>query len=318
LLTARDPLRRRLAAWSAERFPLALGLPILCLSAAALLIGRTAGTGGEVTVGLGDLGAFLAVWAFMFVVRVCDEHKDFVVDARNHPHRVLQRGLVTLGQLRVLAAIAVAGELAVTVGFAVAGGTVIPVVAWSVATAWLALMTKEFFLAAYLVPRLPLYAASHMILTPLIVYWVMTLGAAGSAVWPGGAAVAWFCATSYALGAAVEVARKLRPPEAERIGVDSYTKEWGVRGAGTVVMACIAAACVCMVGVVLAVAGRSPGWVIAVLLPAALGLRAGTAFVRRPDPFTAKGVQNAAVVASLWLYLTATIVVAMTEGIGWT
>jgi 4-hydroxybenzoate polyprenyltransferase len=43
---------------------------------------------------------------------VFDEHKDYEVDLRNHPDRVLQSGRVTLGHLKVVGAVALAVQVA--------------------------------------------------------------------------------------------------------------------------------------------------------------------------------------------------------------
>ena len=72
------------------------------------------------------LGA-LTLLFFFFHLRVFDEHKDFEEDSRFHPHRVLQRGVITLADLRVLAALCIVAEigLAAVAGWAALTGLAI-------------------------------------------------------------------------------------------------------------------------------------------------------------------------------------------------
>ncbi len=91
----------RLGAWANERFPLSNAVMFLVLYLAALALGRTLVTEGPITVGMHDVLGFMAVWAFFLMIRVFDEHKDYELDCLNHPNRVLQQGLITLGHIEM-------------------------------------------------------------------------------------------------------------------------------------------------------------------------------------------------------------------------
>ena len=93
-LTHESPLGARLLAWAAERFPAPNGVFCLVLYGAALICGRTSSGQGPIAISAADGAGFLAAYAFLLMLRVFDEHKDFESDGRNFPQRVLQRGQI--------------------------------------------------------------------------------------------------------------------------------------------------------------------------------------------------------------------------------
>jgi 4-hydroxybenzoate polyprenyltransferase len=172
----------------------------------------------------------IVVLAVFFHLRVFDEHKDFEEDSRHYPQRVLQRGLVTLRDLRGLAAVAIGVEL--TLG-ALRGRPAL--VALAIALGFSFLMLKEFFVRSWLRNRFLLYTGSHMMIMPLLALVVYSF-ATGRYPWeaPGWfwvyAFVGFFVALNW------EISRKIRSPEQEIDGVDSYTKIFGLYGAAYVVL----------------------------------------------------------------------------------
>ncbi|WBO83292.1 UbiA prenyltransferase family protein [Hymenobacter yonginensis] len=218
---------RHLAAYLNQRFPpVNMGLfAILFLTVWAVATLDAAGQG------LGrfrwlEVGGGLATISFFFRLRVFDELKDYAADAINHPQRVLQRGLVTLPQLQQLAWLGAAGELvwSARMGRAALGG-------WALTLGYSVLMRYEFGVSAFLKRRLVLYAFSHMLIMPLVVYW---LWQAYQLFQPDGATPPrfWLLAALSLLGGfAFELARKTHAPAAERPGIDSYSRTLGYRGA---------------------------------------------------------------------------------------
>ena len=217
------PLRRRMLAWANERFPLAgTGAMLLCLYLAALVYGRALTHEGSIEVSPGDLGAFLAVWAFFLTIRVLDEHKDYERDRVAHPDRVLQRGLVTLGQLRVLGAAAVAVQLAVSL---LADGGVGPVTLWWLAlVGFVALTAKEFFVGEWLDRRLLLYVLAHLPLWSLAVSWMVQMGARPDSL---PASAAWAGVLGFLLPWGADLARRIAPADLQGPGATSYADSLG-------------------------------------------------------------------------------------------
>ncbi len=217
-------------AYLRERFP-----PVnMALFAVVFLtvraVARTVAGADAGPWGAADWAGIAATIAFFFRLRVFDEHKDFDLDTVNHPQRVLQRGLISLRDLRGLAW---AGT-AVEVGWSASQGAVV-LAAWAVAAGYSLLMRYEFFVPAFLKPRLVLYAASHMLVMPLVIGWLWTAWAPLSG--PGTERLALLAALSLLGGFAFEIARKTRAPAAERPTVDSYSRTLGLGRAIATVLA---------------------------------------------------------------------------------
>jgi len=204
-----------------ERFPvfahgpLILAFSISAMSYSALLRGKTSLRPEAALV------AFITAFLFFLQLRIADEFKDAEDDARWRPYRPVPRGLVTLRELGAIgigaALIQLAGSLWLR-----------PLQAFMLLVAWtyLALMSKEFFISDRLRALPLIYMLSHMFIMPVFDIYAtacdwLTAGAAP----PRG--LAWFLALSYMNGIVIEIGRKIRAPEDEEQGVETYTVLWG-------------------------------------------------------------------------------------------
>jgi len=306
-LTLDTPLPRRLRAWAAERFPLANAVLVAVVYLAALLTGRALTTGGELWLSALDGVGFLGAWGYFLMLRVFDEHKDYLLDCSNHPDRVLQRGLVTLGHLKLAGAVAVALQLV-----SVAAASSAPVaVRWAIALAWSLLMLKEFFVGDWLEQHFLIYAASHLLALPLALLWFAQIGA-GERALP--ASAAWLAGAGFALGAAFEVARKVRAPQDERLGVMTYTKRLGVGPSALAIAASLTALTAAIAGLLGALGVLSVVAACGLVVALAAALWAAAAFARRPTSGAAARVEamsGAAVLLELVI-----VVAALTAGRG--
>jgi hypothetical protein len=241
-LTLDSPLPRRLLAWSSERFPLLQAPLLLMFYGTALLYGRSVADTAPLAVRVADGLGFLAAWSFFLLLRIFDEHKDYVLDTLNHPQRVLQRGLITLGHLRVAGALAVGVQAAAAWTLDRGAGRV--TLWWLCALGWSLLMAREFFAPRWLRSRVVLYAVSHMLVMPLALLWMAAMGAApaslSSRVWP-------LAAIAFLSGAALEVTRKSWAPAEERDTIDSYCRIFGLAGAAGVIVVLLIASAVLQV-----------------------------------------------------------------------
>jgi 4-hydroxybenzoate polyprenyltransferase len=297
----------------AERFPAANAVLVLLVWSAAVVWGRLHASAGPITFRARDAAGFLAAYGYFLLLRVLDEHKDYAHDKVAHPHRVLQRGLITLGHLRVAGAIAVAVQLGASL--LLDGGVGKVTLAFSAAFAWSVLMAREFFVGEWLRPRLVPYALSHMIAMPLAVHWMVRMGS-GTAPLPLPAFL--LPLTSYAYGFAIEIGRKLKAPADERPDVDSYTRAFGTRRAPVVlavIVLLISAGfawmlALCSEGVVRA--GSTAG----VALAGALGLAACARFRSAPSAKAAKTCETAVGVVVLLDHLALLVAVLITRGLG--
>jgi 4-hydroxybenzoate polyprenyltransferase len=165
--------------------------------------------------------AFLTLFLCFFQLRVADEFKDYADDARYRPYRPVPRGLVSLQELGVLAIAAAAIQLglAVSLGW---GMVLLLLLLWG----YIWLMRVEFCAPAWLKAHPVLYMLSHMVVMPLMALY------ASACFWlPAGlglpATLGWFLLVSYCNGMVIEIGRKIRAPQAEETGVETYSALWG-------------------------------------------------------------------------------------------
>jgi hypothetical protein len=217
---------RRWFIYQRERFPLAGHVPLVaafsisavCFS--SLLRGDT-GFPKLSTI----IIAFFGSLFFFLQLRIADEFKDAVEDATYRPYRAVPRGLVTLRQLGILGIASAIIQLALTLWLYP------PLIIWLLLTwTYLGLMSKEFFVGEWLRSHPFTYMWTHMLIMPLIDVYTSACDwlPAGVAL-PGG--LKWFLIASFFNGMVIEVGRKIRAPEMEEHGVQTYTVIWGRTGA---------------------------------------------------------------------------------------
>lgn len=241
----RRPLLRRLWIYQSERFPLPAHLPLILTMAAA----AQAWSAPMLGVPFLDIvrsqpwiliGSVLVLLGLFFQLRIADEVKDCAIDAWARPERPVPRGLISLGEL-----IRIGGVLAVLqLSFALVLG---PLAMGALGLIWLygGLMTIEFGVGAWLRRRMGLYLLSHMMMMPLLLLFPMAAQWDGMGIdmpaiqhsdpehWAGlmGTLVpllAPACLLAYGNGLTLEIGRKIRRPELERAGVETYSAAWGL------------------------------------------------------------------------------------------
>jgi hypothetical protein len=277
-----------------ERFPLlAHGIIVAAFSSSAVCFSMLLRGAVEAPRPFTLLVAFATALLFFLQLRIADEFKDAEEDARYRPYRPVPRGLVRLSELAILGVIT--GLVQLLLGLAL-----LPVLVLLLFGVWiyLALMSKEFFVAAWLKKRPILYMVSHMVIIPQIDFyatacdWWPTLGRA-----PEG--LGWFVAVSYFNGIVFEIGRKIRAPADEETGVDTYTALWG-RPIGVLAwLGAIATAGYC---------GLMAAWRVEFLLPVIclqvvlLSLAGLTAwhFLKHPLPGSGKRIET---MSGVWILL---------------
>lgn len=231
-LTVKSPFHTRLRAYLAERFPLIQhGVLIVSYYSSNQFLAHTLTRPGEpMHYGWHSLAGAIAVFCVFFHLRVFDEHKDYLEDSRHYPDRVLQRGLITLRHLKILGAIAITieGLLAWSRGPAA-------VVAWLLVLGFSLLMLKEFFVGKWLKERFLLYATSHMLIMPLLAMMIYAF-ATGRYPWQASNWYWLYAFVGFFVTFNWEVSRKIRAPEDEIEGVDTYSRIFGTYGAAWLVL----------------------------------------------------------------------------------
>jgi 4-hydroxybenzoate polyprenyltransferase len=280
-----------------ERFPVLAHGPLVAafslsaVSFSRLLRGQTTLPGATATV-----VAFVTCLLFFLQLRIADEFKDFEEDSKYRPYRAVPRGLVSLPELGVLGAItaAIQALLAIWLDPSL---LILLAVAW----AYLALMSKEFFVGDWLKRHHGLYLVSHMMIMPLVDLYATACDwwADGASAPPG---LIWFLIVSYFNGVNIEVGRKIRAPKGEEHGVNTYSAVWGLRPAVLIWLGDLVVTAACA-----AWAAHLIGWLeptavaLALLLLTAATIAAS--FVRQPTKGGSKAIEATAGVWTLVMYL---------------
>jgi 4-hydroxybenzoate polyprenyltransferase len=236
--------KTRLRIYLNERFPVGpytLLVLALVLSGYAL-VPALSHASGPLQLDWASLAGLITVWLIFFHLRLFDEFKDLETDRRFHPERPVPRGLVTLRELRALAAIVVASEITLSLWLG-----------WPVFLFYLAillyslLMYKEFFVGSWLRRDLLVYALTHtpiMLLMGLYIYALYAL----SHELPIAPALGFYLAICFLTGLAFEIARKVRAPEDEREGLETYSQYFGTRRVPPVLILLLGASTFCAWG----------------------------------------------------------------------
>jgi 4-hydroxybenzoate polyprenyltransferase len=263
-LTAASPWLSRFRAYLDERFPLfGHGLLIVSYySSNQFLSEALASPDAPMRYSSATIVGALSLLAVFFHLRVFDEHKDYEEDCRNYPERVLQSGLITLSNLTLLGRIAIGFEL-LAAGIWAHFVSPAPLVAVLVVIAFSLLMRYEFFVGEWLRRHFLLYAISHMLIMPLLAMLVFSY-TTGRFFWEASGWYWFYAFVGFFVTFNWEISRKIRAPEDEREGIETYTKVFGTYGAAYAVLAVrvIDTAMVALVGWHLGL----PWWFHAVLI----------------------------------------------------
>jgi 4-hydroxybenzoate polyprenyltransferase len=282
-----------------ERFPLAGHAPLIaafsgsavCLS--SMLRGRIA-----VPPVSSLVVAFVTSLLFFLQLRIADEFKDFEDDSRYRPYRPVPRGLVTLAELRRVGIAAAGVQLAMAVWLEPT--LVIMLIAtW----AYLALMSVEFFVPAWLRARPIAYMLSHMAIMPLIDLYATACDWRVAGVSSPPAGLVWFLIVSFFNGIVVEIGRKIRPLDAEEEGVETYSVLWGRPRAVATWVGAIVATAICAFQVARHIALAAPvGALLALLVLICAGI--GAHFLHAPSRRGGKLIELASGIWTLLMYLS--------------
>jgi hypothetical protein len=229
---------KRFYIYQKERFPLlSHGVLIASFSFSAISYSRICrGAAGFVNWQTFLVGIFTTISLFL-LVRIADEFKDAEDDAAYRPQLPLPRGLLSFRELKITAGIITLLQVGITLIF-------FPkmLIIYFFVITYLALMSKEFFIAAWLKKHQFWYVTSHMFIIPFIDMYASGLDWLRAEV-PPPAGLMFFFAVSYMNGIVIEVGRKIRIPEKETPGVLTYSSMLGANRATVVWIVVLFATC---------------------------------------------------------------------------
>ncbi len=296
----------------AERFPVPVTLMLaLATGAASYAVAQQPGFargGWPLLIDGAGLGGILLVFLLLFHLRVFDEHKDFAQDAATRPDRPVQRGLVTLAQLKVFGAIALGLEAVIALSPGVDAGWW-----WLLPLGYSILMLFEFFVPRWLERHFGIYAVSHSAIMSVVCVALVMRFAARSGVVPG-ADVAVLAGLALASTFSIDVLRKIWAPGNEIDGVDTWSKQIGLPRAGVLggALLVIAGACAGWLGLRV---GGGPIWLAVVTAVTGWCLVTILGFVREPTDKGEKMMQVVAGVHYLVVWTGIAVVAAVAHGV---
>ena len=244
------------------------------------------------------LVAFVSSFLFFLQLRIADEFKDFEEDSKFRPYRPVPRGLVTLRQLGWVWMSCIAIQFAIAFWLS-ARLIVLLIVTWI----YLLLMSKEFFARCWLKARPITYMVSHMAIMPLVDLYTTACDwvPAGFQRPPRG--MLFFLIVSFFNGMVIEIGRKIRSPQDEEPGVETYSFLWGRRNAVAVWLLMLVAT-----GQYAYLAARSISFATPVLILLTIVFVAAVGvclwFLRSNVPKRGKYIEALSGVWSLMLYLS--------------
>jgi UbiA prenyltransferase family protein len=279
-----------------ERFPLVAYAPLIAAFSFAAVGYSTLGRGSASGPGWRQTTvAFATSLLFFFQLRLADEFKDFEDDSNYRPYRPVQRGLVKLRELAFVGAACAAVQLLLALWLST---RLLPLLA--IAWAYLLLMGKEFFVPIWLKRHALVYMLTHMVITPLVFLYASACDWITAGYTRPSAGLPWMLAVSYFSGMVIEIGRKVRAPDDEEPGVETYSFLWGRRNAVLAWLTAIAAT-----AVVAYVAGRDihiTQLTVFLLLPAFLACAmAGVVFLADSRRGRGKWIES---VSGIWALLT--------------
>ena len=293
------PSSKRWWIYQRERFPILAHSPVILAFSLSAISYSALLRGAETLPGWQPCAvAFLSSVLSFLQLRLADEFKDFEEDSRYRPYRPVPRGLVTLRELGWVWIGCIAVQLALCLWLK-------PRLLVLLAITWLylGLMTKEFFARRWLKARPVVYMVSHMGILPLVDFYATGCDWASIGYLRPPAGLLWFLPVSFLNGMVVEIGRKIRSPQDEETGVETYSFLWGRRRAVLVWLA------IMMATAALAyMAAREIrfGLPEVGILSAAIAIAGGFAygFLRRLGSGQGKHLETMAGVWSLVLYLS--------------
>jgi len=203
-----------------SRFPIFAHGPMVIIFCSSVMLFSSLQQ-GEMPDLVRTMGAAVSAIILFFQLRVADEYKDFETDSRYRPHRPVPSGLVSLTELARLSFLGALIQTWIAVSIDI-GLLPILVLVWL----YIGLMTKEFFVPNWLKRTPSMYLVSHMMVMPIIAFYVSAFDwLCACREMPVG--LGWLLLLSFGLGLVLELGRKIKSPEAEREGVETYSALWG-------------------------------------------------------------------------------------------
>lgn len=301
-------LFQRFWIYQRERFPLLsqgvlIGVISLCSVGFSMLLRGAVTTAAPGSIRMLPqfvptvLVAMVSALGFFFQMRVADEFKDYETDLQYRPYRPVQRGLITLRELAWLAGGMMVVQLGLSLWLDVR--MVLPLVlVWG----YMGLMRQEFFVRDWLRRHAVAYMLSHLVIAPLIFFYITACDWLVAGTRPA-LGLFWFLAAAFFNGIFYEIGRKIRTPQSEETGVETYSSLWGRPTALAIWWLTLALAGGCAAAAAHAIHGLMPVSALTLVLLLSAGWL-GVRFLQQPRSSSGATIQTFSGLAMMALYLS--------------
>jgi 4-hydroxybenzoate polyprenyltransferase len=170
-----------------------------------------------------NIVGLISVFLVFFELRLFDEIKDYSIDLKYSPERPVQRGLISINEVKKMLSGVIAIIFIINSFYGLQN-----IVLILVTQCFIIIMAKEFFMGEKLKKNRILYAMLHMVVMALISLYIIS-----HAITIDMLNIRYYSiiAISYLIGFIIEVGRKIEAPEDEIFGVDNYSKLFGPKKA---------------------------------------------------------------------------------------
>lgn len=222
----------RLWIYQRERFPVAGYLPLVSAFTFSAASYSRICRGAEGFLPWTQLIAGIVTsFGLFLLLRLFDEFKDAEEDAEFRPYRPVPRGLISFRELRNL----IIGVFAASI---LLNAFVMPrmLPALGLALVFILVMWREFFVREWLRKHAVAYMVTHMMIMPISDFYTTGLDWMNAQV-PMPHGLFLFLTTTFLNGCVIEVGRKIRNPQDEERGVETYSSLWGANRAAVIWLA---------------------------------------------------------------------------------
>lgn len=221
---------KRIYAYSKERFNLWQFIPLSLILSGVLAAGTQVYLSQKFSIAPLSLSAG-ALFLFFLRLRIFDEFKDYDHDLQYYSHRPVPRGLISKKELIEILIPSIILEFVIAFISGRDG-----IILFALSFGYSLLMLKEFYIRNWIRARFATYIASHeVLLFPLFFYLCAINGFKLIFI-----NIPFFWFLVIYVGSfmfLLEIARKVRPEDLEVASKDTYTAQYGIRGASILLLA---------------------------------------------------------------------------------
>lgn len=228
--------------YQSSRFPIFKNM-LLVLAFSSSAVSYSAMSAGRIYTDIFSyVVAFITCLLFFLQLRVADEFKDYEEDCMYRSYRPVPQGIITLKELRNVFILSCILQLFCAFLLNV---KLIPflLITW----VYLFLMSHEFGVKKWLKAHPVTYLLSHMIIMPLVDFYATATEWIDHTSTPPDS-LYWFIALSFFNGINLEIGRKIRSPDDEENGVETYSFLWGIKRSSYVWLSMVILTGLCAIG----------------------------------------------------------------------